>query len=280
MNPESRRPLLIAPLVLRLTLAAIFLYRGYLKVTGTTDWGASWLQHAAQRKEQMPKDLQKKFDSLAIGGRKDVLDLKKGIMDFYDKQGQEMPKDLQKQFDSLAAEKQEVLNIKNRLMAVYKKQGQQMPEDLQKMFDTLSGGKKQEVLNIKSRIMDFYAQRGHQVGSDFTLAAAGQLAVAWGELAGGLALLLGVLTRLAALGLIIIQMGAIYFLVTFQRGSFVPETGVGYEYNIALIAMCIALVVSGAGLYSFDHWWWVHRRRQASAPPPAAPPPTTMPTTG
>lgn len=83
-----------------------------------------------------------------------------------------------------------------------------------------------------------------------------QLAVSWGEFVGGLALAIGMLTRLAALGLIIIQVGAV-FLVTAPRGfSF---TSGGYEYNLALIAMCLALFILGAGRWSLD-WMLVEKR--------------------
>ena len=40
--------------------------------------------------------------------------------------------------------------------------------------------------------------------------APAQMAVAWGELLCGLGMLLGFLTRLAAVGIIIIMLGAIY----------------------------------------------------------------------
>jgi putative oxidoreductase len=78
-----------------------------------------------------------------------------------------------------------------------------------------------------------------------------QLAVAWGEFLGGLALAVGLLTRVAALGLIIIQVGAIC-VVTAPRG-FRFEKGGGYEYNLALLAMCLALLIMGAGAWSVDH---------------------------
>lgn len=77
-----------------------------------------------------------------------------------------------------------------------------------------------------------------------------QIAVAWGELLGGGALLLGLLTRLAALGMLIIQIGAIY-LVTFSRG-FTFRGDVGYEYNVALLTMCLAVLVLGGGALALD----------------------------
>jgi putative oxidoreductase len=76
-----------------------------------------------------------------------------------------------------------------------------------------------------------------------------QLAVAWGQLLGGIALAAGFLTRLAALGIIAIMAGAIA-LVHWEHGFDIREGG--YEYNFALIAMCLALVLSGAGPLSID----------------------------
>jgi uncharacterized membrane protein YphA (DoxX/SURF4 family) len=92
-----------------------------------------------------------------------------------------------------------------------------------------------------------------------------QLAVAWGEVVGGLALLLGLLTRVAALGMIIIQVGAI-LLVTGARG-FVGVMDVGYEYNIALIAMCLALVLLGGGALSLDRVLRREKQAQAASAP-------------
>jgi putative oxidoreductase len=92
-----------------------------------------------------------------------------------------------------------------------------------------------------------------------------QLAVAWGELLGGAALLLGCLARLAALGLILIQLGAVY-LVTLGRGFSVREGG--YEYNLALIAMCLAVLVLGGGACAVDRLFAA--RPQAPAEPPRA----------
>jgi uncharacterized membrane protein YphA (DoxX/SURF4 family) len=90
-----------------------------------------------------------------------------------------------------------------------------------------------------------------------------QLAVAWGELLGGLALVLGCLTRLAALLLIVIQLGAIA-TVTWARGFSFAEGG-GYEYNVALIGACAALVFLGGGALSLDRRLAGRRGRAAAA---------------
>jgi uncharacterized membrane protein YphA (DoxX/SURF4 family) len=90
-----------------------------------------------------------------------------------------------------------------------------------------------------------------------------QLAVSWGEFLGGLALLAGMLTRLASLGLILIQIGAVV-LVTAPRG-FALDVGGGSEYNLALIAMCLSLVVLGAGSWSVDAQLLEQRRKASHA---------------
>ena len=77
-----------------------------------------------------------------------------------------------------------------------------------------------------------------------------QLLVAWGELLGGAAILLGLLTRLAALGLVIIQIGAIS-VVTAEKGFSFAQGG-GYEYNVVLLAACVTLVLLGGGALAVD----------------------------
>lgn len=118
-----------------------------------------------------------------------------------------------------------------------------------------------------------YEHRPEQVPASLTFTGT-QLAVAWGEFLGGIALLIGLLTRLAAVGLIIIQVGAVC-LVTAPRG-FSFDKGGGYEYNLALLAMCLALVILGAGVWSVDEMLARQRRqsrqRAAVTTPPLAGP--------
>jgi uncharacterized membrane protein YphA (DoxX/SURF4 family) len=102
------------------------------------------------------------------------------------------------------------------------------------------------------------------------LHAGAQLAVAWGELLGGLALLLGTFTRVAALGMIIIQVGAI-MLVTGPRG-FSYLGGGGYEFNVALLAMCAVLLILGAGAWALDPYLSAWRKKTFAAQASKAPP--------
>lgn len=68
------------------------------------------------------------------------------------------------------------------------------------------------------------------------------------EFFGGLALTLGLLTRLVSVGLLIDMLGALYF-VHLAQGFFLPR---GFEF-VMLLGVCAAgFAVSGAGMYSVD----------------------------
>ena len=73
-------------------------------------------------------------------------------------------------------------------------------------------------------------------------------AVALVEFFGGLALVVGLLTRLAGLGLAAIMLGAL-LLVHLSAGFFLPN---GYEFVLALFGAAATLAVTGAGAYSLD----------------------------
>src|SRR5436190_10856386 len=82
-----------------------------------------------------------------------------------------------------------------------------------------------------------------------TLPAALQLAVAWGEVLGGAACALGILTRLAALGLAAIMVGA---FVTVHSSKGFGLQGGGYEYVLVLFVICLSLALLGPGTLSLD----------------------------
>ena len=73
-------------------------------------------------------------------------------------------------------------------------------------------------------------------------------AVALVEFLGGLALIAGLLTRLASLGLAVTMLGAL-FLVHIRAGFFLPN---GYEFVFTLLGIAATLIVTGAGAYSID----------------------------
>jgi putative oxidoreductase len=76
------------------------------------------------------------------------------------------------------------------------------------------------------------------------------------EFFGGLGLIVGLLTRIAALGIGVEMIGAI-FLVHLPNGFFMnwsgTQKGEGIEYHLLAIAVAAALLLRGAGAFSADH---------------------------
>lgn len=75
----------------------------------------------------------------------------------------------------------------------------------------------------------------------------------------GIALILGVVTQIAALLLGIVMLGAIYMKMTgFGQGAldfagtFAPQGGTGWEFDLMILSGCIALLLMGAGSISAD----------------------------
>jgi putative oxidoreductase len=76
------------------------------------------------------------------------------------------------------------------------------------------------------------------------------------ECFGGLALIVGLLARPTALGLIVVMLVAIA-KVHWQHGFFInfsgtPGKGHGLEYNFVLMMMLLAILLAGAGVLSID----------------------------
>src|SRR5579862_10050954 len=75
------------------------------------------------------------------------------------------------------------------------------------------------------------------------------------EFFGGLGLIVGLLTRVAAFGITVNMLVAI-FTVHMVNGFFMNWTGQqkgeGFEYHLLVLAMTIALMIRGAGAFSID----------------------------
>lgn len=79
-----------------------------------------------------------------------------------------------------------------------------------------------------------------------------QALAALAEFGGGIALVLGLLTPLAALGILCQMLGAL-FLVHFPRGDpFVTGGGPNYELPLIYLVLAILLIVVGPGRWSLD----------------------------
>ena len=74
---------------------------------------------------------------------------------------------------------------------------------------------------------------------------------AFTEFFGGVAVLLGILGRLASLGLAIVMLVAVS-KVHWAHGFFLEHQG--FEYNLALFAMALVILVAGPGRIAIADW--------------------------
>ncbi len=100
-----------------------------------------------------------------------------------------------------------------------------------------------------------------------------QKVVSGAELACGVMLAVGFLSRLAALALIADMVGAImlvtgvqeFFPIAFKSGGFTFQAGAAY--NFLIIVACLALLVLGSGIVSVDHLIFGRKRRWQTTVP-------------
>jgi putative oxidoreductase len=75
------------------------------------------------------------------------------------------------------------------------------------------------------------------------------------ESAGSVALIVGLLTRVAALGIGVVMTVAI-LMVHWQNGFFMnwfgAKGGEGFEFHLLALGMAVALIIRGGGLWSID----------------------------
>jgi putative oxidoreductase len=75
------------------------------------------------------------------------------------------------------------------------------------------------------------------------------------EFLGGIGLIVGLLGRVAAFGILCTMLVAI-FRVNLANGLFMnwagTQKGEGYEYHLLAIAICLAIMVLGSGAFSLD----------------------------
>jgi putative oxidoreductase len=67
------------------------------------------------------------------------------------------------------------------------------------------------------------------------------------ELAGAIALTIGFLTQWAALGLILIMLGAVYKKIAEWHTGFWGEKSMGWHYDVLFIAMNLVILTTGGG---------------------------------
>jgi putative oxidoreductase len=69
------------------------------------------------------------------------------------------------------------------------------------------------------------------------------------ELSGGLGVAFGVLTQLAAIGLIVIMLGAIQKKIFVWHTGFWGEKGSGWHYDLMIILMNLVIICTNGGAY-------------------------------
>jgi putative oxidoreductase len=73
-------------------------------------------------------------------------------------------------------------------------------------------------------------------------------AAALSELIGGVLVTLGLLTRVGAFFIAC----TMFTVIASQWPNFLSPKGIGFEYPVALLAMCLALLITGGGQLSVD----------------------------
>jgi putative oxidoreductase len=83
------------------------------------------------------------------------------------------------------------------------------------------------------------------------------LLVILAESIGALMLIAGLGTRIAALGISAVMVGAVltsHGSVGFFMNWFGNQPGEGYEYHLLALALSVPLVIAGGGRYALDSW--------------------------
>jgi len=90
------------------------------------------------------------------------------------------------------------------------------------------------------------------------------------EFFGAIALIIGLLSRVAAFGILCVMLGAVG-LVHYQNGFFMNWTGQqrgeGFEFHLLMIALCLIVIVKGGGPWSVDRALTAGAHRNAGGSP-------------
>jgi putative oxidoreductase len=89
------------------------------------------------------------------------------------------------------------------------------------------------------------AKRGASIGLPPGVTAG--LGVA--ELLGGFAVIVGVLTQLAAIGLILVMLGALQKKIFVWKTGFWGKDGLGWNYELTLVSMLIVIICTNGGRF-------------------------------
>ncbi len=88
-------------------------------------------------------------------------------------------------------------------------------------------------------------ERGKSIGlpKNFTLF------IAVAEVAGGIAIILGFLQQVAAVGLILIMLGAMQKKIFVWKSGFWGKTSLGWYYELTLVSMLVVILLTDGGRF-------------------------------
>ncbi len=86
-----------------------------------------------------------------------------------------------------------------------------------------------------------------------------QAVAALAEFGGGIGLILGLLTPVAAFGLVCQMIGALILVHLPQGHPFVSQGGPSYELPLVYLVVAIMLIALGPGKWSIDALWFARR---------------------
>ncbi|HWP92165.1 MAG TPA: DoxX family protein [Thermodesulfobacteriota bacterium] len=109
------------------------------------------------------------------------------------------------------------------------------------------------------KLLGMFGGFGFSATVDFFVNSGVPAAIAFliiiGESFGAVGLIIGFLSRLAALGITLIMLGAI-FLVHLPNGFFMNwsgnQPGEGFEYHLLAIGLALVVLIKGGGKWSVD----------------------------
>ena len=87
------------------------------------------------------------------------------------------------------------------------------------------------------------------------------------EFLGGMGLIVGLLSRIAALGIavvMIVALAAVHLKFGFFMNWFGEQKGHGIEYHLLVLALALTIIIKGAGTFSLDQVLYQHISNQNS----------------
>lgn len=111
------------------------------------------------------------------------------------------------------------------------------------------------------KILGIWGGHGLQAMMDsfeqwFGIPSALSFLVACAEFFGSIGLIIGLLGRFMAGSIVLVMLGAIYFVVNehFFMNWYSQPRGEGFEFHLLAIGLGLIVLIKGSGKYSVDRW--------------------------